>query len=350
MVNLDSNISSENKLIVDRIIAIWGFTEAAFGGILHALKIPFTGLFIGSIAVILITLIAHYSKSKSDILKATIIVLVIKGIVSPHTPVTAYFAVFLQGLLGYAIFSLIKFETPAALLMGFLSLIFSAFQKLIVTTLFFGFEFWKSIDLFTDYIFSQIKIVHRPESVSASVVLISLYTLIHIIAGITAGIKAVKFPSKLSTDEMIRLKMEFQNSGADLTGLNNRNGKKRAWWKKPSRILLASFFALLMALTYFFPLGGKNHTYDIAVMILRAVVIFAVWYLLLSMPVRMFLKKIIDKNKFKYAGEIDRITGMFPQFRKVISHCWRNSDGYRGIKRIRKFISDSIVLLLICDL
>jgi len=348
-VNLNTDSTDGNKVIVDRIIAIWGFTEAAFGGILHALKIPFTGLFIGSIAVILITLISHYSKDKLTILRATIIVLLVKGLLSPHTPVTAYFAVFLQGFIGYLIFSFVKFETPAALLLGFISLLLSAFQKFIITTLFFGMTFWKSIDLFTDYVFSQVKIFNGHQAVSSSIVLVSLYTLVHVIAGLIAGAKAVKFPQKLNSPEMQALKKQFHQSDIEAIALNKER-KKKSWWKKPSSVALILFLLILLGLTYFFPLAGKSQAYDIAVMILRAIVLFGAWYLLLSAPVKIFLSKLMEKNKFRYAGEIDRITGTFPVFRRVISHCWKNSADYKGIKRMRKFISNSIVLLLICDL
>jgi hypothetical protein len=347
--NISNDTEEANKLIVDRIIAMWGFTEAAFGGILHALKIPFTGLFIGSIAVILITLISHYSKDKFAILKATIIVLLVKGLLSPHTPVTAYFAVFLQGFIGYLIFSFVRFEAPAALLLGFISLLFSAFQKFLITTLFFGMTFWKSIDLFTDYVFSQIKIFNVHQTVSTSFVLVSLYTLVHVIAGLSAGAKAIQFPKKINSPQMQALKKQFHLADIETITMN-RDGKKKVWWKKPSRIALMVFLILLLLLTYFFPLTGKSQAYDIAVMILRAIVLFAAWYLLLSAPVRIFLMKLMEKNKFKYAGEIERITGTFPVFRRVISHCWKNSADCKGIKRMRKFISDSIVLLLICDL
>lgn len=338
----------EESIIISRIIAIWGFNEAAFGGILHALKIPFTGLFIGSIAVMLITLIAHYSKDRKEILKATVIVLLVKGIVSPHTPVTAYLAVMIQGVLGYIIFSLIRFPGFAAPLLGFLALLFSAFQKLIVTTIFFGTSFWKSIDLFAEYVFRQFGLSHHSESISASLVLIISYTLLHIAAGIAAGYKALQFPSKINSTATYYMKEAFGVRQEELPGLNGGN-KKKSWWKKPTRIALFLFLTGIMLLTYFFPMAGKSSSGEILFMIIRAAVITLAWYFLLSMPVRRYMKSLIEKNKFKHTAEIENITNMFPQFRKVIGFCWKNSEGLKGIRRIRKFISDSIVLLLIYD-
>ncbi|MGB5288359.1 MAG: hypothetical protein WBN42_07680, partial [Ignavibacteriaceae bacterium] len=75
--------SDENRISILKITALWAFSESAFGGILHALTIPLRGLFISSAAVLFISLIALFAKSNKDILKATIIVILIKAVVSP---------------------------------------------------------------------------------------------------------------------------------------------------------------------------------------------------------------------------------------------------------------------------
>ncbi len=49
-------------------------------------------------------LIAYYVPLKGAILKATIIVAIFKMMLSPHTPPSAYIAVFFQGLLGQVLF------------------------------------------------------------------------------------------------------------------------------------------------------------------------------------------------------------------------------------------------------
>jgi hypothetical protein len=88
-----------------KITALWAFSESAFGGILHALSIPFRGIFINSAAVLYYYSYCIVFKNKKEILKSTLIVLLIKALVSPYTPLTAYFAVTIQGLLGIFYFS-----------------------------------------------------------------------------------------------------------------------------------------------------------------------------------------------------------------------------------------------------
>ena len=121
-----------------RLTAMWGFSEAAFGGILHAFKIPFTGIFVGGAAVIFISLIAYYSPNKTQIIKSTFVVLLIKGMVSPHTPITAHLAVLMQGLIGQALFYSRSYYKTSAFILGVVTLLLSGMQKIIIVTLVFG--------------------------------------------------------------------------------------------------------------------------------------------------------------------------------------------------------------------
>lgn len=116
------------------------------GGILHVFKIPVTGLFIGSSAVVFISLIFYYSKKPRQILESTFIVVLVKFIVSPYSPITAYFAVFVQGFFGFLFFYFNVFYKTASILLSITAVTLSGIQKLIIYTLLFGFTFWKSIN------------------------------------------------------------------------------------------------------------------------------------------------------------------------------------------------------------
>lgn len=346
----NQDLETINALRIQRIIALWGFSEAAFGGILHALRIPFTGLFLGGAAVIFITLIAHYSRDKSAILRATLIVVLVKAFVSPYSPLTAYFAVALQGILGYLFFSAIKYERIAALLLGFFSLFFSALQKLIILTLLFGTGLWKSIDLFVDFVLSQIPVLHHSLSFSFSLIVISLYAGLHIIAGIYIGVKSSMIPKWVAKKSLSfeRLGFDFQKSEDDF--IEKKKHKKRPWWRRSSGIFLFVFLTTLMLLSYFFPQLGKNRAYSILFMMLRSIIITIIWFSILSPFIIKHFKKFIEKNKFKHASEINNITILFPNFNRIINFCWKTSATLKGIKRIRMFLSNSLALLLFFEI
>ena len=95
---------------IEKLTALWALGESALGGILHALRFPLRGMIISSVAIIIISMIARFSNKRGQILKSTVLVILIKGVISPHTPLTAYLAVFLQGSLGELFFFTKKFK------------------------------------------------------------------------------------------------------------------------------------------------------------------------------------------------------------------------------------------------
>ena len=83
-MNEAGNISG--SVIYYRLITLWVLCEAMLGGVIHAAKIPVSGLIVGSCAVICICLIAFYHPTKGAIIKATIIVAIFKMMLSPQAP------------------------------------------------------------------------------------------------------------------------------------------------------------------------------------------------------------------------------------------------------------------------
>ena len=89
---IEASINQVNdKTIIKRLTTLWAFSEAALGGLLHGLKVPMRGIFVGGSASVLISLISFFSNRKGTVLKSTLLVIIVKGIVSPHSPLTAYF-------------------------------------------------------------------------------------------------------------------------------------------------------------------------------------------------------------------------------------------------------------------
>jgi len=113
----------QRKAAIQRLTALWAFAESGLGGVLHALQVPFTGLIVGGMAIVLISLIAWFAQPKyRQVLQSTLIVLIVKAMVSPHTPPTAYLAVSFQGLLGFGLFSLFRLNLVSFLFLPVLRL------------------------------------------------------------------------------------------------------------------------------------------------------------------------------------------------------------------------------------
>lgn len=184
---IDHSETADQKISISKLTAAWAFSEAALGGLLHALHIPFTGLMVGGTACIFISLIAYFSEKPEVILRSTIIVVVIKGMISPHTPLIAFFSVLGQGALGFLIFKMISNHKIATLLFSITIITFFGLQKLIFLTVVFGNEFWNSINVFTNYIIKQFTAVDYENRINISLLIIAGYGIIHFLGGIFLG-------------------------------------------------------------------------------------------------------------------------------------------------------------------
>ena len=344
-----SNNFSQNKPIisfynpVNRITAMWAFSEAAFGGILHALKIPFTGLFVGGAAIIFISLIAYYSNKSTTILKSTLLVVLIKFIISPYTPINAYFSVFIEAILGTVLFGIIKFHSLSSLLLGILSLIYSAFQKLLVITILFGNTIWESIDIFSNYIIN-IFVSTEKVSIAFSYFLIGLYILIHLIGGVFSGIIAGRIPkwinnfsSEIEYDKIIPTDQIKKKEG---------KRKRRPWFQKRSGIFLIVMALILVLLSYLGNEFESNLPLNILVMFIRSIIITLLWFVFISPIATKLLQKFLNNKKSTYSNEVENILNLLPEMKAIVKYSWEKSKVKNGLGRIKLFSSYLFVIIL----
>jgi hypothetical protein len=332
-----------------RLTAMWGFSEAAFGGILHAFKIPFTGIFVGGAAVIFISLIAYYSPNKTQIIKSTFVVLLIKGMVSPHTPITAHLAVLMQGLIGQALFYSRSYYKTSAFILGVVTLLLSGMQKIIIVTLVFGNTIWESIDLFGEFAAAQFGfLVEADSGFKFSSVLISLYVGLHLIAGIFIGFIAGRMPAKITnfidykSDEIVNQNFMLNNNRL----FGERRKKKKPWWKKPSGILLIILISFSLIYSYLNPEISKSKTIEILIMIVRSLFVIFIWYVWVSPFILKLFRKFLNRKKSAYSEELEAIINLFPRFRTIVTINWNHSLKYKGIKRLSYFLKSSFIGLL----
>ncbi len=340
------------KLYIDtkRFTALWAFSEAVLGGMLAILKVPFSGMLLSGAATIFISLIGRYSENKSEILRSTLLVILVKAVVSPYSSFSSYFAVILQGLMGYIFFKYIKNIKLSSILLGFFSETFSAVQRVLVLTILFGFTFWEAIDSFTHFIFNQIGVEKYLYPFSLSIFLIMFYIIIHMIAGIYIGSKVVKIPEWIEskTDLVYPLYSSFYYK-MDAFKLNMKKKKKR-WWKKPSGIIIISFSILFMILSFYSKELGPSKAIEILMMLIRSVLITFIWFVFVSPFIERRFSKFLEKNKFNHAPEINKIIVLFPSIKRLINYAWFMSQGYLGIFRLIKFFSDATALLLSAEI
>ena len=176
------------------LILLWAFAESGIGGILHALKLPFTGIFVGGIAIICIALMSYFTNNRLTILKALGIVLLVKFTVSPHSPWQAYVAVVFQAYLGYFLFKSNNHFKIKCFLLSVICMLESGVQRVLIMVLIYGTNFMKAIDKAAVALAQSLGLNDLPSLVFS---VFGLYIVVHIAVGFAIGWWLPTIPERL---------------------------------------------------------------------------------------------------------------------------------------------------------
>ncbi len=324
-----------NSKIISRLTALWALTEAGLGGVLHAVQSPFTGLLVGGFATILVSLIAYFSQNRWEtILRSLLVVLVIKVAVSPHSPVTSYLAVGFQALVGAAIFSRLKINMWSTMLLGVLTLVESAIQKLLALWLIFGRSFWVSISEFSEYVSQNFTFLGGVLSVPA---LVSAYLWIYVLLGIIIGYIVYDMILYLEYNKgNIKYQIQAIEFDLELDEVKKRRGRWRMW------VILGAFLAMIIAY-YFFTQEGNSVWQNWLYVSARSVGILLVWYYLLGPVIRKWLMRFLEGKQHRVQKEIDETLTLLPYLSKVSKLAWKENKEEKGYARWKGFMGDAVL-------
>lgn len=322
MPNLSINTKS--------LILLWAFAEAGIGGILHGLKLPFTGIFVGGIAVICIALLGFYDdQNKNSILKALAIVLMVKLTVSPHSPWQAYVAVIFQGYLGHLIFRNNQHFSVKTIVFSVLCLLESAIQKILISLLIYGVDFFHAIDTSAQSIG---KTFGYSGDGSVVMLIFSVYVLLYIMVGIAIGLWIPSIPKQV-----------FELS-KHMPVMEEGNETHRDNLKRQSKSILLGFFGLAIVLLVMYWLVPSLKLTELLFIFFRAVtvslgLIFIVGPIILRI-IRRYSKGLPLEKKL--LGEILDEIPLFSEKAFQVLH-WVNRE-YRGWTKIKYMVLGLLVL------
>ena len=311
-----------------RITALWVICEAFAGGIMHGIKLPFTGLIISSLAITCIILIAWHVPFKGAILKATIIVAVCKLMLSPHSPPTAYIAVFFQGLMGQLFLKNRQYFTAAAIIVSVLSLVESAVQRILVLIIVYGNGFWKAVDQYIHKLTGE-------NSISNYSVLIAVsYIAIHALIGIFTGMYASRLARRSAEWRTLFPQLIIHDKFTETTTPIKQKKKFRIKW-----ILAACWVALLLAYlhAWIFPSQSVLPANEVAGILLRSLLIVLSWILIVSPLLMKLLQSILKEKEARNKASIQAVMHLLPQTKYIFSRSWQLSSSETGFERIKLF-------------
>lgn len=318
-----------------RLTALWAFTESGVGGIMHALQIPFTGLFVGGMAVLMICLIAQFSNHRYKlILKSALIVLIIKAMASPFTPLTAYLAVSFQAALAYAVISIAGINFISVLLISVVAMFESALQKLLVLTTFFGQSFWKATDNMIAFAGTQTGY----HIANGSYWVMGIYLAIYLAGGIVIAwisykiIRNVKLLESLSTAAK-------QVPVLPVTPVYTSNSNQ----KRQRKILAFTIVMVAVSLVLFiFSADKKSGWLEVIKAISWTIAALLAWFVLIGPLLTTLLQQLLKRKQSRYQDEVLQTIALFPMLKALTISSWQSSHTAQGFKRWHLFLSSLI--------
>ncbi len=311
------------------LTALWVICEAFLGGIIHGLKLPVSGLVVGSSAAICIGLIAYYHPTRGAVLKATLLVAIFKMMLSPQSPPMAYVAVAFQGICGALLLPGKKYFAFRHTVFCLLALLESAVQRIVILTFIYGKNLWQVADE------SVSKLFGLKETAAFSLTLAALYIFIHLVIGLLAArftLLAIRrhkdwheHYSPLMSD--YRLGEVSGNIRDNVTATNKR---------KLNRVLLL-IFAVLGVLYLLALKSDSRQAMVIAGILFRSAALLACWHFIAGPLISRFITRWLRKKSAEQAEEIETIAQQLPEMTRLLAACWSFSARKKGAERIALF-------------
>ncbi len=330
--------SEYNKQVYYRLIALWVICEAFAGGIMHAAKLPFTGLIVSSLSVTCIVLIGYYVPTRTAIIKATVIVAIFKIMLSPHSPPTAYIAVFFQGLLGQLLFSNKRNFNIACIILAVLALVESAIQRILVLVIVYGNDLWKAINLFIQ------KLTKEKDPTNYSFIIAVSYILLHALIGIFVGIYAARLAKGSSG-----WKNMYPGLVIGKNELKTEIDTKKSNNRKNIKLLFVFTWLVLLALyiqSYLDPKHAFIPSGIVINIILRSVLILLSWFLIFSPLLMLLIKKLLRSQQLQNKQDINAVMLLLPHTRYIFKQSFKLSENKKGFIRIKLFFKILLINIL----
>ena len=306
---------------------------------MHALHLPFTGIFVGGFAVLIVSLLASLPEDPgakqtsvfSRISKATIIVLLVKAAVSPHSPPPAYIAVAFQGFAGALLFQFFPFKL-AAILLGVIAMVESALQRIVIATIIYGKSLWAAIDSAFNAI---VKEFHLPADISFSLWIIVIYAGVYALWGLLLGLWMIRLPAQVrSRADMIYSHPEAMPAPA----VKSPKDRLR------KRLLMMAVVLLFISVVF---LLERENTGRAVYVVLRTIAVVALLVWVVNPAFRWLMARWVRKPGSENAQAFKDVMNFLPEVRSYLQPAYRQAAEKKSwIGKFKAFVLTLIVLSL----
>lgn len=235
---------------------------------------------------------------------------------SPHTPPAAYLAVAIQGGVGYLLFQSRNYYKASCLVLGVITQLQSALQRLVIMLIVFGADLYQVAHAFVNYI---LKKAGMPEG-EYVLYIVLIYIGAHVLMGILVGWLAGHLPGIL---ERKQLYLQQQLQAVAQTPIYNSvyTSEKKVSRKRKFPVTIGILtIGILLALALYLDITPEQQVFPI---ITRAILIYIVWSLLL-LPI--LIKSIQKWSRIKrslLAKELEQLLAIFPFVKQQVQLSWK---------------------------
>jgi hypothetical protein len=331
----DPSVSAP-PLLLARLVALWALSEALLGGVLHAFKLPVTGLLVGGVAVVVLRLLGHYSRQPGTVLRGLLVVLTIKALLSPHTSPNAYVAVAFQGLVGELLSWGKAFPRLRGVLLGVLTMVESAGQRVLMLWLMGGKALPAAFNAFVQGLVGQQATSGGPDY---ALWLVAAYFGAHALVGAGLGWWAGSLPALLPRLAQQYAWLRIWPDEETNTALPEP-AAGRARRRRVSQLLVLCWgagLALWLAAHFGWAPAVAADRHKLGGLLLRSVLVYGTWTLLLGPLFASWLRQWLTRPRGRWAADLQHTLALLPATRQLVQQCWRLSAGHRGWRRLRWF-------------
>ena len=331
-----------------RLVALWGLSEAFLGGVLHALKLPLSGLLAGGASLVIIVLLGSVGR-RGTVLRGLLVVLSIKALLSPQSPPTAYLAVAFQGVVGELLTGWRALPRLRGLVLGALTMLESAGQQVFVLWLLYQKPLAVAFNAFLDKLLGTAAGATRPDY---ALWLAGGWLGGHLLAGAALGWWAGSLPARLPRLAAAHPEWQVPAAAAPAAVLASSPTAPSPNRWRPARLLTIVWAALAGAwlgsrLGWWNagPLGEKG----LAGLLLRSALLYGAWALLLAPWLLRQLHGYLGRPRTgRWATDLAAALDLLPEARRLVAACWARTAHRRGLARLRLLVQVLAVNVVGC--
>lgn len=265
-----------------------------------------------------------------------LIVLIIKGLVSPHSTPTAYIAVTFQAVTGALIYRNIPNLAFGSILFATLGLLESAFQRLLTLTILYGNPLWKAIDMWGNYVTARWNMVLP---LSTSKMLITSYVVTYFLSGIIVGwmiYRLLNMTRKKWNEPRYHILLNAENRRELFSSSGSKNKWKR--W--------ITFLLLMMLIILAYILFDEKNSFSGLIAIARAILLLSLWFLFVGPWIMKRIQRYLDKKHQHLTSQISATMDVFPYLLWILDVTWKETSHLAGFQRVKTFVSDTFMYIL----